>query len=145
MFYIFWDKDCKKKFLLIGGLWLFFISPRWCIGNEQLFLIGIIGSDICITKQAKLLCLCLCVCVCECVSGCVCVLMSALHEHEQKICNYWIPAIIGMKNLYRLRISLLFKKGFQLKSSSKNHNIPSYKVCSKRKSEIKTAWWRATS
>ena len=38
MLYIFLD---KKKFLPTGGLWLFFISPGWWIGNEQLFKVGL--------------------------------------------------------------------------------------------------------
>ena len=34
--YLFRQRDCKKKFLPMGGSWLFFISPvRW-LENEQL-------------------------------------------------------------------------------------------------------------
>ena len=40
--YIFLDKViAKKKFLSVGGSWLFFISPGWWIGNEQLFKVGL--------------------------------------------------------------------------------------------------------
>ena len=39
--YFFRQSDCKKKFLSAGGLWLFFISPGWWIGNEQLVKVGL--------------------------------------------------------------------------------------------------------
>ena len=39
--YLFRQRDCKKKrFLLTGGSWLFFISPGQWIGNEQLLKVG---------------------------------------------------------------------------------------------------------
>ena len=35
--HLFRQRDCKKKFVLTGGLWLFFVSPGRWIGNKQLF------------------------------------------------------------------------------------------------------------
>ena len=42
--YLFRQRDCKEKFLPAGGSWLFFISPDWQIGNEQLFKVGLMAS-----------------------------------------------------------------------------------------------------
>ena len=37
LWYIFLDREiAKKKFLPEGGSWLYFISPSWWIGKEQL-------------------------------------------------------------------------------------------------------------
>ena len=37
----FWIKRLQKKFLPMGGSWLFFISPGQWIGNKQLFEVGL--------------------------------------------------------------------------------------------------------
>ena len=39
--FLFRQRDWKKKFLPVGGSWLFFVSPSWWIGNEQLFNVGL--------------------------------------------------------------------------------------------------------
>ena len=43
--YLFRQRDCKKKFLRVGGSWLFFISPARWIENEQLFKVGLSSEN----------------------------------------------------------------------------------------------------
>ena len=53
-FYIFLDKDFKKKFTH-GRLVTVFISPSQQIGNEQLFKVGLMGRKFCNFACCRLL------------------------------------------------------------------------------------------
>ena len=49
--YLFRQRGCKKKFLPVGCLPLFFISPSRWIGNKQLFKVGLKSVLLFLTNQ----------------------------------------------------------------------------------------------